>query len=188
MGTDYDEFRKPCPCGQGTIRIGRSSPDHGWASSYSVHWNADIECPACQPIYMVDGIDAGMRIVRRDDVAAVAVRRSAYDAACTQFMALPSLAPLKSAFAAHLDSMKSVAAIHRYLESNGMAGYAIGTFRKNWRGGQDWIDRHIGVWNAAKIASLLGQDTAVYDAPLAEIERLKAAICGFQRCRPVIPN
>jgi hypothetical protein len=100
MGTEYDEFRKPCPCGQGTIRVGRSSPDHGWASVYSIHWDADIECPACQTIYMVDGTDAGMRVVRRADVAAVTARREAYDAACTQFMALPSIADLKGDFAA----------------------------------------------------------------------------------------
>ena len=45
-------------------------------------------------------------------------------------------------------------------------------------GGRDWADRHIGVWNVAKIAGLLGQDTAVYDAALAQIEGLKAAIGG----------
>jgi hypothetical protein len=155
MGTDYEEFRKPYPCGQGTIRVGRTAPDHGWASVYSIHWDANIECPACQQIYMVDGTNAGMRVVRRADVAAVAARRSAYDAACKEFMAVPSIAPLKSAFGAHLDSMRSVAAIHRYLEANGMAGYAIGTFRKNWRGGLDWADRHLGVWNIAKIAGLM---------------------------------
>jgi hypothetical protein len=99
MGTDYDEFRKPCPCGQGTIRVGRSSPDHGWASVYSVHWDANTECLACQQIYVVDGTDAGMRVVRRADVAAVAARRNAYEAACTQFMALPSTADLKRDFA-----------------------------------------------------------------------------------------
>jgi hypothetical protein len=178
MGTDYDEFRKPCPCGQGTVRVGRSSPDHGWASAYSVHWDANIECPACQQIYMIDGADAGMRIVRRADVAAFATRRSAYDAACAEFMALPSITLLKSAFAAHLEDMRSVAAVHRFLDANGMAGYAVGAFRKNWRGGRDWADRHIGVWNVAKIAGLLGQDTAVYDAALAQIEGLKAAIGG----------
>jgi hypothetical protein len=176
MGTDYDEFRKPCPCGQGAIRVGRSSPDHGWASVYSIHWDANIECPACQQIYMVDGTDDGMRIVRRADVAAVAARRSAYDAACKHLMALPSISALKSSFGAHLDGMRSVAAVHRYLEASGMAGYAIGTFRKNWRGGQDWADRQIGVWNVAKVAGLLGQDAVVYDAALAQIEKLRAAV------------
>jgi hypothetical protein len=178
MGTDYDEFRKPCPCGQGTIRVGRSSPDHGWASVYSVHWDANIECPACQQTYMVDGTDAGMRIVRRADVAAVATRRSAYDAACARFMTLPSIASLTSAFAAHLDGMRSVAAAYRYLDDKGMAGYAIGTFRKKWSGGRDWADLHIGAWNVAKVAGLLGQDMAFYEAALAQIEELKAAIGG----------
>jgi hypothetical protein len=88
--------------------------------------------------------------------------------------------PLKSAFGARLDSMRSVAAIHRHLQANGMAGCAIGTFRKNWCGGLDWADRHIGVWNVAKIAGLLGQDAAVYDAALAQIEELKAAIGSVQ--------
>ena len=54
----------------------------------------------------------------------------------------------------------------------------IGTFRKIWRGGQDWADRHIVVSNVAKIADLLGQNAAVYDAALSQIERLKAAIGG----------
>lgn len=94
MGTDYDEFRKPCPCGQGTIRVGRSSPDHGWVSAYSVHWDADIECRACRQIYIVEGTDAAMRIVRRDDVAAAVCRRRAYEAACAQLMALPSIPPI----------------------------------------------------------------------------------------------
>ncbi|HEX4260826.1 MAG TPA: hypothetical protein VHY76_06965 [Acetobacteraceae bacterium] len=56
----------------------------------------------------------------------------------------------------------------------------IGTFRKNWRGGQDWADRHVGVSNVAKIADLLGQNAAVYDAALSQIERLKAAIGGVR--------
>jgi len=176
MGTDYDEFRKPCPCGQGTIRIGCSSPDHPWVSAYNVHWDAGIECPACQQTYIIDGTDQAMRIVRRADVAAVAARRNAYDAASRQFMASPSVAAIKQNFAGHLDGMASVAAVHRYLDANGMAGYAIGTFRKNWQGGQDWASRHVGEWNVAKIADLLGKNPALFAAQLAQIERLKAAI------------
>ena len=71
MGTDYDEFRKPCPCRQGTIRIGCSSPDHPWASVYSIHWDASIECLACQQTYIIEGTDQTMRVVRHADVAAV---------------------------------------------------------------------------------------------------------------------
>lgn len=59
-----------------------------------------------------------------------------------------------------------------------MAGYAIGTFRKNWRGERDWAGQHVGVWNVSKIAGLLGQCTSAYDAALAQIEKLKAAIGG----------
>lgn len=131
MGTDYDEFRKPCPCGQGTIRIERSSPDHPWVSAYNVHWSAGIECPTCQQTYTIDGTDQAMRIVRRADVAAVTAQRSAYDAASRQFMASATVVAIKRDFAVFLDDMASVAAVHRHLEANGMAGYAIGTFRKN---------------------------------------------------------
>jgi hypothetical protein len=132
MGTDYDEFRKTCPCGQGMIRVGCSSPDHGWPSTYSIHWDASIECEACQQTCVVEGNDSNLRIVRRADVAAVAVaaRRSAYDSACKQFMVSPSVGAIKSAFADHLDSLQSVAAVHRYLESNRMAGYVIGALSR----------------------------------------------------------
>jgi hypothetical protein len=181
MGTDYEEFRKPCPCGQGTIRVGCGSPDHGWPSIYSIHWDANIECPACQQTYTVDGTDQAMRVVWRADLAAVGARRSAYDAQSSEFMASPAVAALKTDFAAHLDGMRSVAAIHRYLEANGMVGYAIGTFRKNWRGGDDWVNRNgVGVWNVGRIAALLGRDPQPFAATLAQIEAMKASIGSVQ--------
>lgn len=176
MGTDYDEFRKTCPCGQGKIRVGCSSPDHGWPSVYSVQWDANIECPDCQQIYMVDGTDQTMRIVRCADMAAVAARRGVYEAACKQFMASPAMATLKQDCAAHLSSMNSVSAIFRYLEANSLAGYAIGTFRKRWQGASDWADQNISVWNAGRIAGLLGQNSTAFALQLAQIETLKAAI------------
>ena len=176
MGTDYDEFRKPCPCGQGTIRIECSSPDHRWVSAYNVHWVAGIECPPCQQTYTIDGTDQAMRIVRRADVAAVAAQRSAYDAARRQFMASATVLAIERDFAACLDGMASVAAVHRYLEANGIAGCAIGAFRKTWKGGQDWTSQHVGEWNIAKIVDLLGGRAASFAAELAQIDRLKAAI------------
>ena len=152
--------------------MGCSSPDHAWASVYSIHWDCTIECPTCQQVYVVDGADTAMRIVRRADTAAVMARRNAYDAARKQFMASPSVAALKRDFAAHLNGLKSVAAIFKCLEANGLAGYAIGTFRKQWQGAEHWVDQHIGIGNAGRVAGLLGQNTTAFAAQLAQIEAL----------------
>jgi hypothetical protein len=125
---------------------------------------------------MIDGTDRAMRIVRRADMAVGAARRSAHDAACRQFMASPALAALKKDFTAHLDSLKTVAAIHRYLQANGLGSYAIGSFLKHWQGTGDWVEHHVFVRNIGKIAGLLGQDAAIHGAALAHIESLNAAI------------
>lgn len=176
MGTDYDEFRKTCLCGKGTIRIGRSTPDHPWVSSYSVHWDANIECPSCQQDYVIDGSGQAMRVVRRADQSAVAARRSAYEAARKQFMASPAVDALKKNFAAHLDSLKSVAAVHRYLKQSRLESYEIGTFRKRWQGAHHWASDHVGVQSVRTIADLLGQNTPALATQLAQIGALDAAI------------
>jgi hypothetical protein len=64
MGTDRFEHRKPCPCGKGTILVVCTSPDHPYASIYSVHWDCEIECPDCMRDYIVER-DRG--IMRRSD-------------------------------------------------------------------------------------------------------------------------
>jgi hypothetical protein len=176
MGTDYVEFQKPCPCGKSTIRVGCSSPDHAWVSSYSVHWDCTIQCLDCQRDYMIEGTDRAMRIVPRADMAAMATRRSAHDAACKKFMASKAVEALKNDFVAHLDSLKAIATIHRYLQANGLESYSIGSFRKHWQGTRDWVEHHVFVRNVGKIAGLLGQDAAVLNPALAQIESLKDAI------------
>ncbi len=178
MGTDRFEHSKPCPCGRGTILVGCNSPDHAWVSSYSVHWDCKIECPDCRHVYTVDGTDQAMRIVRRSDVVAVAARSQAYDSAYQRLMASPEVATLKIDFGTHLDAMRTVAAIHRYLTSEKLVSYAIGSFRKDWKGGAAWAEQHVGSWNLGKIARLLAQDSSRFAAAVAELEELKASIGG----------
>ena len=94
-------------------------------------------------------------------------------------MAQPAIGALKRDFAAHLADLgqkKSVASIHRYLRDNGFTKSSISTFRREWgEGAQAWVERLTALRNVRKIASVLGRDAMVYDAALAEIERLREA-------------
>jgi hypothetical protein len=98
-------------------------------------------------------------------------------------MASPTVAAMKRDVAAHLDIMPSVAAVHRYLDANGMAGYAIGTFRKNWKGGQDWTSGHVGEWNVTKIVDLLGQNPALFAGQLAQSPGPRAGTTIGRKCQ-----
>jgi hypothetical protein len=188
MGTDRSEHKKPCPCGKGTILVGCNSPDHGWASAYSVHWDCEIEWPDCRRDYVVDGTDQSMRIVRRSDVATAAVGRQAHDAAYRRLMALPEVAALKRDFGIHLDAMRTVATIHRYLTAEGLESYAIGSFRKHWNGGAAWAEQHVGSWNLSKIANLLADDGSRFATDVAAVETLKTAITGLPTVMVRIPT
>ena len=173
MGQD-DQFHrtKPCPCGKGHIRITTFTPDHGWVSAYNVHQNFAINCTPCENIFMVDGA----RIVRRAEQAEHHAARSRYRVAVERFGASDGVVEIRKAFGALLATMRSVAAVHRYLQEHGLESYSMNSFRKHWRGGPQWADEHVHASNVRKILGLLGRDTTKFDAELRELETLNASI------------
>lgn len=172
MGTDTTERTIPCPCGTGETLIATSTPGHGWISAYNVHHYIQILCRDCDTKFQVDET----RIVRRTDQARRIEAQALAHAAHDQFRASASVQSVKAAFGDYLDQLPSVAATYRFLAGNNLESYAIGTFRKNWRGGAGWAENHVGVWNLQKVLALLGRDPNEFAAELRRIKDLDNAV------------
>ena len=172
MGTDTTERTIPCPCGAGSVVITTSTPDHPWISAYNVHHSVAILCQACSEQFMVDG----MRIVRRADYIEQVEARGRARAAHDQFSTSAGVRDVKAAFGVHLGTLPSVAAVYRYLTAHGLESYAIGSFRKRWRGGPHWAEQNISSWNLPKVLTLLGREAGQFVADLQRLKELDAAI------------
>lgn len=173
MGTDTTERTISCPCGAGAILITTSSPDHRWPSAYNVSHAYSILCAPCVGLYSVDD---GGRVLRRADVAAQNAAWQRLQAAQDAFASSAAIVEIKKAFSAHMDSFKSVAAIYRLLQQNGLESYAIGSFRKNWRGSQIWCADHVASHSVQRILKILGDDQDKFSAELSHIAGLQAGI------------
>jgi hypothetical protein len=75
-----------------------------------------------------------------------------------------------------LDGLPSVAAVHHFLEELRLASYAIGSFRKHWREGRDWVAKHGRPHNIRAFLDALGRDASPFAADLDHIDRLANAV------------
>jgi hypothetical protein len=170
MTDTIETGRRPCPCGKGEIVDFRETPDHGWSSGQWVRGYSRVECPDCDAMYLVSGDGF---ILRSDYEARELERRAVWE----QEKVLINSAPVVKIFerlALRIDQEPSVAAAHRLLSQHGLTSDTINTFRRKWRGGEDWIKRHGGSYLLKKLREIGALTKEKHAEIISEMERLKA--------------
>jgi hypothetical protein len=112
----------------------------------------------------------------RSEVAARLAAEDRLRAARHAFDRQADVEEVSEAFGAYLDALPSVVAVHRFLEELRLASYAIGSFRKYWRGGRDWVATHGRSYNIRTFLEALGRDASPFAADLDHIDRLANAV------------
>ena len=62
------------------------------------------------------------------------------------------------------------------MPGRGLESYAIGSFRRNWRGGRDWAERHVHIGNLPTVLKELGREADMFEADLQRLAALQATI------------
>ena len=139
MSTDLVE-RGDCPCGKGEFVVYRETPDHGWPTRNWSRRFGELQCTDCEAEYVVQGL----KLVRRADHEAqrreTEERRRQED----ELMESPRLKDIFARLANLLDHQQSIAATWRLLSRYNLVSISEGTFRKHWRGGEDWVRQQSG--------------------------------------------
>jgi len=176
MGTDRTtEFEGPCLCGEGTFRIDDCEVDHAWPTATPQWYEGHIHCRNCAAKYEL--VKRGKRfvLVKRSELQEIDSKRTqAYDAG-VHLMARPEVLATLNTFAALLTNQPSMAATHRLLVAEELEYSSVGTFRKGWSGGADWIRRHIKPDNLLRIYQIVNAPRDDLETWLADVERLNAA-------------
>lgn len=172
MGTETSKYTKSCLCGDGEVEITVTSPDHPWAKSDDAQYSAEIVCPACMLKYAVDD----NRLVSRAEFEAWTDAKSKSWKAWTEFDASAAVQSEIKAFAGYLDTLPSLAAIHRLLTANKLEHSSVGTFRKRWRGGDEWARHRLLSHHLPAILKILDHDPKPFSAQLQHLGKLEAAV------------
>ena len=170
---DVSQHSIPWVCRAGKILVTTTLPDHPWVRASQIQTTYEFRCQACEAHYVID--DEG-RIRLRSEVAARLAAEDRLRAARHAFDRQADVEEVSEAFGAYLDALPSVVAVHRFLEELRLASYAIGSFRKYWRGGRDWVATHGRSYNIRTFLEALGRDASPFAADLDHIDRLANAV------------
>lgn len=140
MGTERDLlFSGPCPCGRGELHVDHCAKDHPWADPDAFWYEGSVQCETCRPKFELRKVGAKFGLFDRS----VALRndkrsREAYARRNEVIEGEKAQGYLKR-LGELLDQQSSHAATHRLLEGAGFYVSNIAKFRKDWRGGADWV-------------------------------------------------
>lgn len=180
---DVMQHSIPCLCGKGVIEVTTTSPDHPWVRATQIHIEYAFACSPCEAKYVID--DEG-RVQLRSEVNARRAADARVRAAREAFDRRPDVDSVRNDFAAYLDGLPSVAAVHRFLDSLRLASYSLSGFRNNWRGGRHWVANHGRSRNIRAFLDALGRDISPFVDDLDQIDALDAAVPSVRtisRCR-----
>lgn len=159
MGTDrFLEYEGPCNCGKGSYKINNCTPDHSWPTSTPFWFEASIRCDNCKEKYNLIQQGRNFVLIERAELnERESHRKKAYDLA-NNFMKQEKTQLTLELLVSLLDSQPSMAAVHRQLSKFGLEHSSIGTFRKGWSGGKDWVNRYISAYKIPAVLELLEKD------------------------------
>jgi hypothetical protein len=171
MATETDYYKHPCLCGKGEIEIQKSSPDHPFASSYAPSYSGTVLCPTCSQTH-VFGDDG---VLLRSEVAAMNAAKDQHWAAYKKLDGSQEASAIRKEFGEMLDSLKTKKAVHTLVTKSGLNSRSYGSFIKNYAGGQHYA-RGIMLNSLPKALEVLGKSAPAFEAELAKVQQLHAAI------------
>ena len=181
---DVVDIDSPCPCGEGTITVTQTSPDHPWATASQIHYSATLNCPKCSAELVVQNKYSGNHpwLARRADITARSDAERAHRFASDTFAKSELAQSLVPLIVADIDSQPSKAAKHRALTKYRLAHESYATFLKFPYDGAKAVQRLSGD-RLARIGAgfqFAGIDPTPFKAKAAELEALQSAISATQ--------
>ncbi|MBN2230875.1 MAG: hypothetical protein JW779_14905 [Candidatus Thorarchaeota archaeon] len=156
MGTDrIREYDCKCKCGKGTVEIDYCTPDHGWPTATPFWYEARLKCANCSVKYEIHQQDDDFVYVSKQDIADRKVLQAKVDAKNVTLLNSPRVQAMRSRLIQFLDSRPSKAAIHRTLQSIQLSSCTIQTFRKHWKGADEWLRFNFSVHTIPTFMKLL---------------------------------
>lgn len=151
---DVTSIDSKCFCGNGTIRVTITSPDHPWARESQTSYSATLNCAECSKIYAVisDGWNAKPSLVLRSEIEAQAKAHENYTLAERRFFESPQLKNLLPLVIEWIDSQPSKAARHRLLKRLGLVYVEYGAYNRWPFGGEEAV-RHASAITLAEIGA-----------------------------------
>jgi len=171
MGTERDTvYEGPCRCGKGKFRIDYCNPDHGWPTSTPFWYELFIKCQACDRIYQLQHQDNYIVVVEKAEIIKKKQLSTESDKRWKSLLDTSEVKEVVNDFILLIESQRSIAAIHRLLTSARIEYSSISTFRKNWRGSEDWVKHHLYYFNFPNVMKLVGNNSSAILNEIKEIE------------------
>lgn len=176
MATDVSEYLIDCPCKRGKIHARAESPDHPWAKDHQTKTEYTWQCERCASDYLILPDYRSHLVVRRTEHEAREVARKAHREAEGQLMASAAFRQTAEEFARLLDQQRYVTDVYRLASRASMTTGAIGSFRKEWTSGTDWVRRHFHTYQIRRVLDILGQSPDRFGSELERVEQLGNAV------------
>ena len=182
--TERTTIGSPCPCGQGSIAVTRTEPDHGYVRASQISYSAEIACAECDGVYEIrkGEYDAYPWVARVSDAERQRMAQERLTAVEAEVMASDEVGRLRRRIVAVVDGQPSMAAMHRVLRRFGLAWETVSTYRKRPYGGEEAL-RYSGASVFARIGSLadMGQaDTSLFEGWARRLDSLEQEVRNLE--------
>ena len=130
---DYTTIDSKCLCGNGTISVTRTTPDHPWAKASQTSYSGALNCLECRKTYAIlnSSGDQMPSLVLRSAVDGHDAAQVAYRAAEKTIRTSNSVERLCGNLVALIDETTSIAARHRLLQKFQLVHITYGTYRRH---------------------------------------------------------
>jgi hypothetical protein len=138
---DHTTAESKCPCGNGTISVTRTTPDHPWARASQTTYSAALNCPECCKTYAILGGQGDQMpgLVLKSAIDAHRGARVAHQSAEKSIRSSAPVERLCNELIARIDAAPSMAARYRLLQSFHLVHVTYGTYRKRPTSGTEAI-------------------------------------------------
>ncbi len=122
-------------------------------------------------------------LVEKREIKDKQQRYDSYKAAQAEFLNSAQAKEVVAHFISLLESQRSVAAVHRLLQSHRLVHESYGTFVKKWKGAEAWVESHIAFHPEAlsEFAKMVGLEDGYL---LEAVSKLKRLWVDYQRPLP----
>jgi hypothetical protein len=189
MGTDRDDLTRPCPCGQGSIKVVQESPDHPWARADQTSYTGFLKCDECAEQYAIaDNFGGRPFLALKIELEAKDTAKGEYWALDKAFRVHALAKSIEPTLVAEIEAAtsKSKVAAHRVLQKHRLTSESIATYRKSPRPAETYVEGASGYRMAAIGETLAAteQERAAFGKVRQQLDDLRAA--ETKKLEPVV--
>jgi HD-GYP domain-containing protein (c-di-GMP phosphodiesterase class II) len=133
-----------------------------------------VTCEECAARFTFQEQGNQYGLVERREIKEKEERYDAYKTAQTELLNSAQAKEVITRFISLLESQRSVAAIHRLLQSHRLVYESYGTFVKKWKGAEAWVESYIAYHPEAlsELARMVGLEGGRLSEAVSRLKRL----------------